>query len=571
MKFNASLLNELSELVILSLDDVLDKEKQQRLEELLERDALARKYYFRLINTYLGVREPGNLKVLHGHGQNVPYDIELWKALAKHETTAPAFPIEKPSEEQNEPGGVPLIMPARPERRMSRFSVLTLMLSTAAMMLIAAMVLFKPVYPIVATLTDSIDAEWVDTTDMPTKGDPLRQGEFILAKGAAEITFEDGAVVTVEGPAVIELESPKGMFVASGKVSAVVSGYATGFTVNTLSASIVDLGTEFGVSVEGDGSCWLYMFKGKANLIANRKGQERKSQIVNANEARSVDQMTGKVQDIVLQEKSFIRRIDSKTGLLWRGEDIDLADMVGGGNGFGMGTLDSGIDTNTGRRFESPDPELVQSKVTGILSGGGAYHEVSSLPFIDGVFVPDSRKGPVQITSAGHTFAGFVDGREVFWGNIFNGAWHASDTSFKHNLTLNGLTYGTRDNPAISMHSNQGITFDLQAIRQTIPGGRILRFTSLFGVSGTVALDPLFTPKTVGPNSGKVNCWVLIDGQERFNRNSVSYLHGAIGIDVDINDEDRFLTLVVTESDDRRAYDWALFAKPSLRIEMDMN
>ncbi|MBN1764847.1 MAG: NPCBM/NEW2 domain-containing protein, partial [Sedimentisphaerales bacterium] len=123
--------------------------------------------------------------------------------------------------------------------------------------------------------------------------------------------------------------------------------------------------------------------------------------------------------------------------------------------------------------------------------------------------------------------------------------------------------------PAISMHSNQGITFDLQAIRRTIAGGKILRFTSLFGVSESIALAPTFDPQSV-LNLGKVNCWVLIDGQARFNRNSVSYQQGAIEIEVDIRDEDRFLTLVVTESDDRRAFDWALFAKPSLRIEMDL-
>ncbi len=135
---------------------------------------------------------------------------------------------------------------------------------------------------------------------------------------------------------------------------------------------------------------------------------------------------------------------------------------------------------------------------------------------------------------------------------------------------LNGQTYGTPQNPAISLHSNQGITFDLQAIRQSIPGGKILRFTSLFGVSETLAQIPSFDPNA-GLNSGKVNCWVLIDGKERFNRNSVSYQQGALEIAVDISEQDRFLTLVVTESVDRRAYDWALFARPFLLVEMDIN
>ncbi len=118
------------------------------------------------------------------------------------------------------------------------------------------------------------------------------------------------------------------------------------------------------------------------------------------------------------------------------------------------------------------------------------------------------------------------------------------------------------------MHSNQGITFDLQAIRNTVSGGKILRFTSYFGVSETVALAPAFDPQST-LNAGKVNCWVLVDGKERFNRNSVCYRQGVTAIDIEISDDDRFLTLVVTESNDRRAFDWALFGRPSLRIEME--
>ena len=37
----------------------------------------------------------------------------------------------------------------------------------------------------------------------------------------------------------------------------------------------------------------------------------------------------------------------------------------------------------------------------------GRYHRVKGLPFIDGVFVPDDRRGPVQLDSAGHSFADF--------------------------------------------------------------------------------------------------------------------------------------------------------------------
>jgi hypothetical protein len=499
-------------------------------------------------------------------------DSALWKALSEAEMTAPAVEIAAPEE--------PKILIEKVQRqkvvhKISKGSLISLFAVAAAVILI---VLFDRFIPYtagykVATLTDSMNARWADSDTPISKGTRFVTGgtKYFLREGLAALRFDDEAMVTLEGPVEFQLLAEDRMQLNYGRLYARIPQGAIGFTVNTSSSRIIDLGTEFGVEANAGGDTYLHVVKGKTTLIAGEK-TNKVSMEVGKGIAKKVSAGSRTVSDIACDGRLFVREINSAGNLVWRGEtELSLADIVGGGNGFGTGKLDSGIETNTGLRFETPDPELVQSKVPGILSGGGSYNKVSSPPLIDGVFVPDSRKGPVQITSAGHTFDGFVDGSEVFWGNIFNGAWHASDTSLKHNLKLNGQTYGTRDNPAISIHSNQGITFDLQAIRQIIPGGRILRFTALFGVSQTVALDPLFTPKTDGLNSGKVNCWVLIDGKERFNRNSVSYLQGATEIEVDISDKDRFLTLVVTESGDRRAYDWALFAKPSLMIEMNMD
>ena len=44
--------------------------------------------------------------------------------------------------------------------------------------------------------------------------------------------------------------------------------------------------------------------------------------------------------------------------------------------------------------------------------GDGKYHRVEGLPFVDGVFIPDGRAGPVQVDSAGHTFAEFPKHRQ---------------------------------------------------------------------------------------------------------------------------------------------------------------
>lgn len=551
MKIDRELLNELSELVFLSLEDLIDNEKQQRLEELLERDLLTRKYYFRLINTYLGVQEPDNLKVLHSQGQDAPYDIELWKALANHEEIASAIQIEKLSIEPDEPEP---IKPARSEREVSKFSIFTLAFSAAAMLLFTAIVFFTPVRPSVATLTDSINAEWINTKDIPVNDDTLFQGELILAKGLAEITFDGGAIVIVEAPAVFRLESPKSMFLVSGKVSAVVSEYATGFTVNTLSASIVDLGTEFGVSVESDDSCSLHMFKGEARLVVGQKAEKKTSHTITANEARSVD-LAGVVEDIKLGEREFVRQIDSAEGFIWHGENFSIADVVGGGNGFGTGKVNCGIDIRTGENIE------INNTNKGNYTSG--RYIPASNPFVDGIFIPDSGEGPVQISSTGLYFTKCPDttGRSV--GDFLNGAWHNYDPtdSSRHLLRLDGRTF-EKTGQALYMHSNKGITFDLDAIRRNIHGVHINKFKAKAGVSDTVLER--------ASGSSRTDFWVLVDGQLKLEQIDVEPDGISFAIDIPLTDQNRFLTIITTDSDnehDGTSRDWALFSEPVLELE----
>jgi hypothetical protein len=562
---------QISELICRVLEGQASAAEIRQLEELLQHNSEVLSFYTQISDTLAELMCPG-------HSMHISYqadldseqglDMHLWKLLAEEEKVASTVEISEPVSDER-----PVIVKVKPmsrSLRMNKFSVVSLITSAAALLFLVLFAQFGPSRPMpVATVTDSFEARWQNRS--PEVGSRLtnRRSPLRLLSGYAKLQFDNGAEVIMQGPCDFQLDNAEQMQLNYGKLTALIRPEAVGFRVNTSVMSVVDLGTEFSVRVDEEGGV-VNLYNGRASVLAGREGERKGSQLMTEGQAMRVDSETQRIEEVSLDDRSFVRRLDSKRGFLWRGESINLADIVGGGNGFGTGTPDSGIETNTGRRFRSPDPALVQSKISGILTGGGSYNKVSDLPFIDGVFVPDSRQGQVQITSAGHTFDGFVDGREVFWGNIFNGAWHASDQMLKHSLKLNGQAYGTPDNPAISIHANQGITFDLQAIRQAIPGGRILRFTSLFGVSETVALAPTFDPQS-SLNSGKVNCWVLIDGKERFSRNAVSYLHGAIEIEVDIRDADRFLTLVVTESNDRRAFDWALFARPLLQIEMDMN
>lgn len=127
----------------------------------------------------------------------------------------------------------------------------------------------------VVTLTRVIDARWDDAADPssstgPAAGTALAVGRsFALAGGYAELTFAGGTRVVVEGPARFTLRSPTEVLLSAGRLSALVSpdaAAAGGFVVRTPTATVVDLGTEFGVAAGGSGATDVQVFKGRVSV-----------------------------------------------------------------------------------------------------------------------------------------------------------------------------------------------------------------------------------------------------------------------------------------------------------------
>lgn len=478
---------------------------------------------------------------------------QLWEVLALEERTAPTVEIVHQTL-QEQPRRIvkikkePLIV--------SKFTFYSAVAIIAASLLLFLMIELKPVLPPVALLTDSINAEWGELKKSPVNGNGLRQGKFMLTKGLAEITFDDGAVVVIESPAVFELESVKSMYLESGKVSAYVARCATGFTVNTPNVTIVDLGTEFGVDVEYDGTCDLQMFAGMANLIIGREGQEKTSQLINVKEAKNVNGQTGRVRDIALQENHFVRRIDSARGLVWKGQDFDLADVVGNGNGFGSGDHTLVLDPIKGT-FTRDYPEWT------FIQESGSYVSVLNTLFIDGVFIPDGETEHVVISSSGYHFKGCPDTSNIdrTYGFIRTGGTIATNQvpNDHRRLILDGITYGGKDHSVIFMHANVGITFDLDAVRRSLPQGSVIKeFAAICGVSDDAP---------AGPEAGKSDFRVLVDGQTKFEHLGVTKNNLGQSVRVLIGPEDRFLTLVTTDGGDTTYNDYCLFARPVLVLE----
>jgi hypothetical protein len=95
----------------------------------------------------------------------------------------------------------------------------------------------------------------------------LRRGTVVaVQRGLAEFQFQSGARVVLEGPARLELLSGSSARLHRGKLAARVSG-KTGFEVLSPQGKVIDLGTEFGVSVSDTGATDVHVFEGRVEVV----------------------------------------------------------------------------------------------------------------------------------------------------------------------------------------------------------------------------------------------------------------------------------------------------------------
>ena len=181
--------------------------------------------------------------------------------------------------------------------------------------------------------------------------------------------------------------------------------------------------------------------------------------------------------------------------------------MVAGGDGF-SGRRGRGIDPTTGRISD------IQSGKVYEIHGDYKYHRVEGIPFVDGVFIPDGSKGPVQIDSAGHVFPDCPRTDNNSWVNVWAGGKLPQAIAARMAADLEGIDYFSPGHGALLMHANKGITFDLDAIRRANPHNKVLRFQ---GVTGNME-----TQSERGDNVS-ADIYVLVDGQVRFKRREVNH------------------------------------------------
>ncbi len=511
------------QLVQKSLEGEITSSESKLLSEYVLNSEYAR-YYLHCLRLSYELRDKAYFYELSEKISEDNFGLEL---LAHHEKVAPAIYLDKQEPEREV---IQKVIYKKQPRKISKFTIFSGVFSAAAILFVVLFIRFTPErYGVeVATLVDQMNAKWTQT------GNPLQNGDRLLAndaplnlqQGIVKIQYDEGVDVCIEGPALFEINK-MGIYLEYGRLYSHVSKTGLGFTVKTSTSQFIDLGTEFGLQAGVDGSSELHVIKGKVQMFVGPKKKEKTSLIVTKDKAVRYNAKNFEVHEIPIAKQSFVRSIDSETEVIWRGQmQIDLADIVAGRDGFQK--IDSLVN------LDPVNGEFVELAVDVYRKTNQAYNVVANSTFIDGVFVPDGELGPVQITSLGLTFdCPDTSGIYTHYISAYKGFIEKQHATIPP-VIINGQEI--TNEPIVMLHSNVGITFDLQAIRKSVPQLNIKSLKAT-GIPTTKSKYP------------ELNFWILVDGQIKYEREvAMDSDRGPISFNVELSPQERFLTLIVTDA-----------------------
>jgi Concanavalin A-like lectin/glucanases superfamily len=151
-----------------------------------------------------------------------------------------------------------------------------------------------------ATATQLDAVLWDPEADLrPKLGTILGAGRLRLLGGRVTLTFVSGVTLTVEAPADLDLQAVDRVFCRQGRLRTRVPAGAEGFTVQSAGYEVVDLGTEFGLNADADGTANVMVFQGKASVsLLGADGRTTQSALVEGQQSVRVDAAAATIRDV---------------------------------------------------------------------------------------------------------------------------------------------------------------------------------------------------------------------------------------------------------------------------------
>lgn len=184
----------------------------------------------------------------------------------------------------------------------------------------------------------------------PMAGGLVGAGNLRFDSGRLTLAFLSGVSVHIEGPADITLQDSERITCRRGNVRAHVNQGAEGFTIETPGGAVVDLGTEFGVNVEGEGKTQVVVYQGQAELaMLSKDGSPLRTRLLSAQQSSELDPkaktMRGidaremlsapdlRIPPLVLGGDYAQRILKSKPLHYWRGQAAGEGSIADAGSG----------------------------------------------------------------------------------------------------------------------------------------------------------------------------------------------------------------------------------------------
>jgi hypothetical protein len=119
----------------------------------------------------------------------------------------------------------------------------------------------------VAMMSSAIDVQWSSNTTSKADNASILIGEPLkIDSGTIELELSAGTKLVIEGPADWSVDGRNSVSLRSGKLLASVPEQAIGFTVETPTVTVVDLGTEFAIQVDTTGQTDVEVITGKVDI-----------------------------------------------------------------------------------------------------------------------------------------------------------------------------------------------------------------------------------------------------------------------------------------------------------------
>lgn len=419
----------------------------------------------------------------------------------------------------------------------------------------------------------SSDIRWPKDAGPPDFLLRLRPGDLVaIESGVAQVEFTSGAELMLSGDCKLQITSPSSARLLRGMVVGQADGELD-FTVVTPSATVVDVGTKFGVSV-GESGTDVSVFDGEVHVHGLQATEAANGSVRKLREGMSVrvdrDGMPGNapaemVARLENGRKNLHRRMSSaKPGY------VSLLDLLAGDT-YRDSVVGGSIDAVTGFWGRHAGYSNDKNYAPWVPASQTAYRSTEWNPFIDGVFVPKPTGAATQYNSAGETIDlpascghswGPIWSRRRLSSEALGDAQTAQPKDFWGGRSFEQATarMATSRDGLLGLHANVGVTFDLRAIRERVASGSpVMRF-----VGAITNLDDSQLKEPPGPRS-LVDARFFVDGELRYSRSDFGRRDGEESFVVPLDAGDRFLTLAATDSDHSIHHDHVILIDP--RIE----